>query len=149
MTVTLDPISRENVTAVCGLAVHDHQRRLVAPAATTVAEALTSGPNAFLRAIVRDGTPVGVLWVQTDEPVPYLVRFMIDAGAQRQGIGRRALELLLEELRAAGITELELSYVPVEDGPEGFWLGRGFQPTGRMHGDEALVRMDLPPATAT
>jgi hypothetical protein len=55
----------------------------------------------------------------------------------------RALELLLDELRAAGITELELSYVPVADGPEAFWLARGFQPTGRIHGDEALVRMDL------
>ena len=84
-----------------------------------------------------------MLWVQTDEPVPYLVRFMVDASVQGRGIGRSAVALLLEELRAAGHKELELSYVPAEDGAEGFWLGCGFEPTGRSHGGETIVRMDL------
>jgi diamine N-acetyltransferase len=68
---------------------------------------------------------------------------MVDASWQDRGIGRRALGLLLDELRTAGCTELELSYVPAEDGAERFWLGCGFDPTGRMHGGEVIVRMDL------
>jgi diamine N-acetyltransferase len=143
MTVTLVPITADNVRSVCELDVHEHQRRLVAPAAYTIAEAKHYEPGALLRAIAVDGEPVGVLWVQTDEPVPYLVRFMIDASVQGRGIGRSAVALLLDELRAAGHTELELSYVPAEDGAEGFWLGCGFEPTGRSHGGETLVRMDL------
>jgi diamine N-acetyltransferase len=143
MDVALVPVTRENVRAVCDLAVHEHQQQLVAPAATTVAEAKLYEPGALLRAIAADGEPAGVLWVQTDEPVPYLVRFMVDAASQGRGIGRRAVTLLLDELRAAGHAELELSYVPAEDGAEGFWLGCGFEPTGRMHGDEVLVRLDL------
>jgi diamine N-acetyltransferase len=143
MPLALVPVTRENVDLVCDLAVHEHQRRLVAPAAKTVAEAKCHEPGAFLRAIVVDDRPVGVLWVQTDEPVPYLVRFMVDAAWQGRGIGRQALTLLLDELRAAGHTELELSYVPAEDGAERFWLSCGFEPTGRMHGGEVLVRMDL------
>jgi diamine N-acetyltransferase len=143
MSVTLVPVTRENVRDVCQLEVRPDQRRLVAPAAYTVAEALCHGPAAILRAIALDGRPVGVLWVQADEPVPFLVRFMIDAGRQGQGIGRRAIDLLLADLRAAGHAELELSYVPVEDGAEGFWLGCGFAPTGREHGGEKVVRMTL------
>ena len=143
MEVALVPITRDNVSEVCALAVAEHQRRLVAPAAQTIAEATYQGPGALLRAIVHDGRPVGVLWVQADDPVPYLVRFLIDASWQGRGIGRRALALLLDELRAAGHAEVEVSFVPVQDGPEGFWLGCGFQPTGRMHGDEKLMRMDL------
>ena len=54
-----------------------------------------------------------------------------------------AVALLIDELRAAGHAELELSYVPGEGGAERFWLGCGFQPTGRVHGGELVVRMDL------
>ena len=62
---------------------------------------------------------------------------------QGRGIGRRAVALVLDELRAIGLDEVELSYIPGEDGAERFWAACGFQATGRMHGDEALVRMDL------
>src|SRR4029453_10132825 len=98
---------------------------------------------ALLRAIAVDGRPVGLLWVQTDEPVPYLVRFMVDAGWQGRGIGREGVELLPDELRAAGHAELELSYVPGEQSAERFWLNCGFEPTGREHGGELIVRRDL------
>ena len=101
------------------------------------------GPGAFLRAIAFENEPVGVVWVQTDEPVPYLVRFMVDADRQGRGIGRRAVALVLDALRAMGLDEVELSYVPAEDGAERFWLACGFEPTGRMHGEEALARIDL------
>jgi len=143
MAIALIPVTRENVDSVCELAVHEHQRRFVAAAAKTVAEAKCHEPGAFLRAIAVDGSPVGVVWVQTDEPVPYVVRFMVDAAWQGRGVGRRAVGLLLDELRAAGHTELELSYVPGEDGAERFWLSCGFESTGRTHGGELVVRMDL------
>ena len=84
-----------------------------------------------------------MVWVQTDEAVPCLVRFMVDVEWQGRGIGRRAVALVLNELRAMGLEAVELSYVPVEEGAERFWLACGFEPTGRMHGEEALARMDL------
>ena len=143
MSVALAEVTRENVAAVCRLRVAEGQEQLVAPAAETVAEAKCHGPAAFLRAITFDRRPVGVVWVQTDEPVPYLVRFMVDVGSQGRGIGRRAVALVLDELRTMGLDEVELSYVPAEDGAERFWLACGFEPTGRMHGGEVLVRMRL------
>jgi hypothetical protein len=68
---------------------------------------------------------------------------MVDAARQRQGIGRRAVELLADELRAAGWAELETSFVPVDGGAEGFWRRCGFSDTGRIHDGEPLFSLAL------
>jgi diamine N-acetyltransferase len=144
--VRLIPVTRDNVRDVCQLSLKPGQDKMVAPAAYTAAEAPHYGEASWLRAIERDGRIVGVLWVllEDDElPAPYLVRFMVDAAAQHQGVGRIAIGLLFEELRAAGCRALELSYVPVDGGAEGFWLGCGFEPTGREQAGETVVRIDL------
>jgi diamine N-acetyltransferase len=139
MAVSLREVSRENVRAVCELGLADDQRRLVAPAAFTVAE-LHYEPEALLRAIYLDDEPVGVLGVEVESGTPYLVRFMVGAGHQGRGIGRRAVELLADELRRDGWTVLETSFVPAEGGAEGFWRRCGFEDTGRVrHGEPVFV----------
>jgi diamine N-acetyltransferase len=66
---------------------------------------------------------------------------MVDAARQRQGIGRRAVERLVEELREQGWTTLETSFLPVADGAEGFWRRCGFTDTGRtLHGEPVFAR---------
>lgn len=138
--VSLRPVTRENVRAVCELELADHQHRLVAPASFTVAEGHYE-PGALLRAIYSGEEPAGVLLVEVETGTPYLVRFMVDAARQRQGIGRQAVELLVEELREQGWTSLETSFLPVEDGAQGFWRRCGFTDTGRtIHGEPVFVR---------
>ena len=145
--VALIEVTRDNVRDVCKLVLGPRQDKMVAPAAHTVAEAhYYAGSGSLLRAIALDGRVVGLLWVLTedeDSDVPSLVRFMVDQGHQRQGVGRSAVALLLAELRDAGHAAMELSYVPIEGGAEGFWLGCGFAPTGREHGGEKVVRIAL------
>ena len=83
-----------------------------------------------------------MLLVETESGTPYLVRFMVDAARQRHGIGRQAVELLVDELRDQGWTTLETSFLPVEDGAEGFWRRCGFTDTGRtLHGEPVFVRV--------
>jgi diamine N-acetyltransferase len=146
-TVALIEVTRENVRDVCTLGLGARQDKMVAPAAYTVAEAhYYAEAGSLLRAIALDDRVVGVLWLLTEDPdhdVPYLVRFMVDHDHQGQGVGRRAVQLLLDELRAAGHEALELSYVPIDGGAEGFWLSCGFTPTGREHGGEKVVRIAL------
>ena len=60
MSLALVEVTRENVETVCRLRVAEHQERLVAPAAVTVAEAKCYGPAAYLRAITFEHQPVGV-----------------------------------------------------------------------------------------
>ena len=142
MPVSLRAVTRENVRAVCDLRLAHGQENLAAPAAYTVAEGHYE-PGALLRAIHLDERPVGVLLVEVETGTPYLVRFMIDAGHQARGAGRAAVELLVAELREAGWSELEVSYLPVEGGEGAFWRRCGFADTGReLHG-EPVARLVL------
>jgi diamine N-acetyltransferase len=139
-SVSLERVTRANVRTVCDLELAESQRHLVAPAAFTVAEG-NYDDAALLRAICLDGRPVGVLLVELETGTPYLVRFMVDARHQRGGIGRAAVELLVGELRAAGWSVLETSFVPGEDGAGGFWDRCGFRSTGRLlHGEPVVAR---------
>jgi diamine N-acetyltransferase len=139
--VSLRPVSRQNVRAVCELRTTEDQHQLVAPAAFTVAEGHYE-PGAVLRAIYLGEVPVGVLLVEVEGGIPRLVRFLIDREHQRQGAGRLAVELLVEELRGAGAWDrLEVAFVPVPGSAEAFWRRCGFEPTGReLHGEPVLAR---------
>ena len=132
--MSLRSVSRGDVRALCELRLADHQDRLVAPAAYTVAEGHYE-PGALLRAIYAEDEPVGVLLVETEGELPHLVRFMVDASHQGRGVGRQAVERLADELRQAGWTSLETSFVPVAEGAEGFWRRCGFRDTGRRNGE--------------
>ena len=86
--MSLRSVSRGDVRALCELRLADHQDRLVAPAAYTVAEGHYE-PGALLRAIYAEDEPVGVLLVETEAELPHLVRFMVDASHQgRASAGR-------------------------------------------------------------
>jgi diamine N-acetyltransferase len=141
--VSLRAVTRENVRAVCDLELAEGQQDLIAPAAFTVAEAHYE-PGALLRAIYLGDAPVGVLLVEfKGHEVPYLVRFMIDGAHQGQGIGGTAIAQLLEALRAAEFTALEVSFNPRNGGAGPFWRGMGFEETGRITHGEPVARREL------
>src|SRR4051794_1828579 len=127
MEITLGEVTRDNLRAVCELRVRDDQDGLVAPAAITIAESHYY-PEPLLRTIEADGDLAGLLWVACDEAVPFLVRLMVDGAYQGRGIGRRAMELVEDELRTLGHRSLELSFVPKDGGPQGFYERCGYVP---------------------
>lgn len=134
--VRLILVSEANVRTICELQPHPHQQHLVAPAAYTVAEGHYA-PGAMLRAIYHDQQPVGVLLLEMQDGVPCLVRLLIGAEYQGQGVGRQAVALVAEPLRRSGWAELQVSYLPGPDGSEGFWRSCGFQPlTGGAEGEQ-------------
>ncbi|EHR63873.1 GNAT family N-acetyltransferase [Saccharomonospora cyanea] len=142
MTVSLLPVTRDNVRAVCELRLAEGQEHLVAPAAYTVAEG-NYEPDAVLHAIHLDDVVVGVLLVEVETGVPYLVRFMVDASYQGRGVGRQAVELLVEELRGQGWVSVETTFVPGDGSAEGFWRRCGFRDTGRTRYGEPVYVRDL------
>jgi diamine N-acetyltransferase len=73
---------------------------------------------------------------------------MVGADHQRQGVGRAALALAFDEVRARGGTEIHTSWVPGEGTPEPFYLGLGFEPTGEVDDGEIVARLSLGEATA-
>ena len=143
--VTLQEINGKTVRAVCNLKVTAEQNRFVALVAVSIVQAYYE-PRAWFRAIYADETPIGFVMLHDDreEPLYYLWRFMIDARYQKMGFGKKAMKLLMAEVRTRPkATELLVSYVPDEDGPGLFYHKLGFKPTGEMEGIEEIARLKL------
>jgi len=148
--VTLREITSETVRAVIKLSVAESQKGFVAPNAVSLAQALFS-QEAWYRAIYCADELVGFVMVEDEslvKPPPEtpdigVWRFMIDEKFQGQGIGRAALQLVIEHARSKGLFKtLALSYVPGPGCPEPFYLGLGFQHTGKV--DEGEVILEFP-----
>jgi diamine N-acetyltransferase len=143
MDVSLREITADNVRAVCELRVAEDQRKLVAPAAYTIAESAYE-PGGMLRAIYLGDKPVGVLWVDgINKDVPYIVRLLVDTDHQRQGIGRQAIEAVISDLQGRGASAVSVSYVDAPGGAEAFWRACGFEPTGEVRHREQIARRSL------
>ena len=143
--VELRPVTEDNVRAVCRLAVAPAQSGFVAPNAVSLAQALFS-KEAWYRAIYADDQPVGfaMLSLETEPPTYYLWRLMVADGYQRKGYGRAAMGLLIDHVRTLpGAEALLTSWVPAEGGPEPFYRGLGFVPTGEVDDGEHVGRLEL------
>ncbi len=142
-TVELREITQASLRAVLDLAVEPEQEQYVAPNARSIAEAHFE-PRAWFRAIYADDDPVGFVMAFRDPPKDFWVwRFMIDAGHQGKGYGRRALELLVDEAREDGVKEMKLSYHPGEHSPRAFYTRFGFVDTGGVEEEEIVMRLSL------
>ena len=141
---SLREITKETVRLVTALDVGPDQHGLVAPNSVSIAEAYFE-PKAWFRAIYLGEEPAGfaMIWRDPDERVFYIWRFMVDARFQGKGVGRRALELLLDEARADGVDEVTLSVVPGPHSALAFYERCGFETTGEMHGGEAEMKLTL------
>ncbi len=143
-TVELEPLTPENVRAVCDLRVAPGQEHTVAPNAVSIAEAYVY-PQAWCRAVRADGRLVGfvMLWDSPEELGHMLWRLMVDASAQGQGIGRQVVAQVADHVRAQGVPVLRVSVVPGEDSPAGFYRALGFEPTGEMADHEPVYALHL------
>ena len=148
-TVRLVDITTDNYVKVARLVTHRTQQRFVSPVRTSFADALfpevvDGAPLVpWMRAIEADGELVGFVMVAlTTEahPEPYLWRLLVDRMHQQRGIGRAALDLVVEQCRAWGDRSLLTSWTPGKGSPEPMYLGYGFVPTGEIVDDEIEAR---------
>ena len=126
------------------LAVAPDQEGYVAPNAISIAEAYFE-PKAWFRAIAAGDELVGFAMVYRDPAAGefYVWRFMIDAGHQGRGYGRRAVELLVEEARRDAVERVTLSVVPGDRSALEFYKRLGFVETGNVHGKEIKLALPL------
>ncbi len=129
------------------LRVRPEQEPFVASNALSLAEALFA-PQAWYRAVCADDAIVGfvMLWDDTlgksppARPEVCLWRLMIDARHQGRGIGKAVIGEVVRYVRGRpGISRFYSSYVPGELGPEKFYLGLGFAPTGAIDEDGEII----------
>ena len=149
--VSLREIADANRAEVERLSVAPHQDDYVASVSRSFVDA-AENPDAhpWFRAIYSGSTPVGFVMIAdgVSEEHPdfagpyYLWRLLIDQRWQRQGIGRAALDLVVDYVRTRpDARALQTSVAPgSRDNPMGFYLGYGFTPTGKeLDGEELLV----------
>ncbi len=143
ITVSLRPITADNVHAILKLSVAPSQEKFVAPNAYSLAEALFE-PKAWYRAVYAGETPVGFMMMEEDpqQGKYYLWRFLIGAEHQGKGYGYQAMQLLIERVKQLPkATEMTLSYVPDEHSPQPFYQKLGFVDTGEVDDDELIMRL--------
>ena len=149
----LVPLTLQNNRSYYALRTHHSQERFVAPMSWSFADALF--PEVIddapvvprLYGVEADGEPVAFMMlaaVTPAHPEPYLWRLLVDRRHQRRGVGRRALDLLCDQLHAEGCTSLVTSWVAGPGTPAPFYRRYGFLETGEMMDGETVVRLQLP-----
>jgi RimJ/RimL family protein N-acetyltransferase len=150
--VELREVTPENEREIYRLRTFKYQEQMVAPMAASFADALVpevvdGAPIVpWYRGIYAGDDAVGFLMtaeVTRAHPAPYLWRLLVDRRHQGRGIGRAALALLCDRLRADGHRTLLTSWVDAKGGPAPFYRTLGFAPTGRIIDGEIEARLEL------
>ena len=135
MDVALQDITLENFDATITLEVATSQRDYVADNLYSIAESKLHSTYRP-RAIYCDGEVVGFLMYESfdhdDRPPAYnIFRLMVDRHHQGKGIGYRAMQCVLDEIRAQGPFErIAICYVHTNQIARDFYANLGFQETG-------------------
>lgn len=134
MKITLESVTINNFEVLMDMELPPEQARFLASNAYSIAQAHYY-PDWRPRAIYCDGIPAGFALYDVsgnDEPGHYAIyRLMVDHPRQNQGIGRRAMALLLSEIRAcADARRITICYKPDNATARGFYASLGFNETG-------------------
>ncbi|GLF93396.1 GNAT family N-acetyltransferase [Streptomyces yaizuensis] len=151
-TPHLVEITPANLDDALAVRIRPDQEHLVEPVVRSLAEAYVHPGTAWPRLIRHEGRTVGFLMAFLDidwggdgsgDLRSGLWRLNIAADEQGRGYGRFAVEAVAAEIRRRGGTRLVVTWHPGADGPEGFYLGLGFRPTGETSGGQTVGALEL------
>ena len=146
---TVRPVDAGNAEQLMKLEVAPGQRRFVSSVERSLAQAAYE-PAGRPLGLYRGDEPVGFLLLydarlDKDKPAEqlYVWRLMIDARRQRQGLGRLAMQWVLDEARRMGLNEVGLSHVMAAGHAGPFYQRLGFAYTGELDDDEHKMLLRL------
>lgn len=135
MSITLRPVTADNFDEVACLPLLADQRAYLAGNAYSIAEA-SFFPHLVTRAVYAGERPIGFMMYAKPAPGDDsgefgIWRFMISSDHQGKGYGRKALELLITEMRThTGVRRISISYLPQNERAGRFYASFGFHETG-------------------
>ncbi|MCB1297757.1 MAG: GNAT family N-acetyltransferase [Microthrixaceae bacterium] len=112
-------------------------------------EEVVNPRTSWQRVVLDDEHVVGFLSANFDPEAPYerfravLWRINVDADEQRRGIGRFAVEKLMEEARQRGFDHVNVIYDTGDAGPEAFFRSVGFAPIGETEFGEVIAQVHI------
>ena len=145
MTVTLRPITRDNLWAVVDLKLHPGQEGFVADNVDSIANAYVEPTFVPLAVYAGDELVGFAMYGQHPRTGAWwLIRLMVDREHQGKGYGRAASEAVIAMMaERAGCEEIVTSFVPSNAVAAGLYASLGFRPTGEIEDGEPLVRLRL------
>ena len=126
--INLRDITETNLISIIDLDVSENQKGQVALNSVSIAQAHYSN-SAWFRGIFNDDIAVGFVMLDLikEENKCFLWRFMIDEKYQGKGYGKIALTQVIDYVKSLKIfDEIKTSYVPADNGAEGFYKNFGF-----------------------
>ena len=141
MNVTLREIDLDNFKDVISLNVEKY----CASNLYSLAQAKVF-PEAVPLAIYNDDKPVGFVMYgisPSDNNEYWIFRFMIDEKYQKNGFGRKALEIVIDTIkRDKTHNKIKISTNPENMIARKLYAELGFYETGELHDDEALMILE-------
>ena len=138
--IRLDSVNPDNWRL--GLHVRDDQRKFVSDSCRILARAYAfrgSRSRAFI--IYDDETPVGMAMYYDIEDAYNFSQFFIDERYQGKGLGYKAAEMILQEMKKDGVyKKVVLCYVEGDEAAKQLYLKLGFYHTGEV--DENEIGME-------
>lgn len=142
-------LSAETIVAVNTMSLKPGQEQFLAPTSYAVAGAVVNPTTAWQRVVLDGDEVVGFVSANFDHDAPQehfrsvLWRINVDADDQGRGVGRFAVEKLLEEARRRGADHVNVIYEAGEGGPEAFFRRVGFTPVGETEFGEVVAEIRL------
>lgn len=147
--VELRAVTPETLRDCIRLRVAPEQETFVASNVYSLAEAAVM-PDTWPLAVYAGEVMVGfVMYGREPETGRYwILRLMIDAGRQGRGLGRAALLAAIDQISARhGCDEIVLGIHDGNEVAERLYESVGFLRTGEYDSGEAVMRLDLGPAS--
>ncbi|UYO96272.1 GNAT family N-acetyltransferase [Microbacterium sp. M28] len=142
-------LSAATIVAVNNLSLKPGQEQFLAPVSYGIAATVINPKTSWQRVVLDRNEVVGFVSANFDSDAPeehfrsVLWRINVDADDQGRGVGRFAVEALVEEARKRGFDHVDVIYEAGEDGPEAFFTRVGFSPVGETEYGEVIAEIRI------
>src|ERR1043165_3570250 len=140
-------LSAATIVAVNNLSLKPGQEQFLAPVSYGIAATGINPQTSWQRVIVDDHGVVGFVSANFDPEAPeehfrsVLWRINVDADDQGRGVGRFAVEALIEEARQRDVDHVNVIYEAGDGAPETFFHRVGFTPVGETAYGEVIAEI--------
>ncbi|MCE7481298.1 MULTISPECIES: GNAT family N-acetyltransferase [Microbacterium] len=144
-------LSAATIVAVNNLSLKPGQEQYLAPVSYGIAATVINPQTSWQRVILDRNEVVGFVSASFDPESEeehfrsVLWRINVDADDQGRGVGRFAVESLLDEARRRGMDHVNVIYEAGDNGPEAFFQRVGFTPVGETEYSEVIAEIRLAP----
>ena len=142
-------LSASTIVAVNNFSLKPGQEEFLSPVSYGIAATVVNPQTSWQRVVVDDDEVVGFISANFDPDFPQehfrsvLWRINVDADEQGRGVGRFAVDGLLDEARKRNMSHVDVIYEAGSGGPEKFFQRVGFVPVGETEYGEVIAEIRL------